>query len=128
VREETYRIVRRGGDFNRLLSNLEFLDDLRMHRGEKFSLGFAFVVSALNFREMPEFVRFSKRYHAVLVGFNFLRNQSGYSLEEFKKLDISRPDHPEYQEFLKVLRSDELRDSCVGWGSLGHLQPQRGGC
>jgi hypothetical protein len=128
VREETYRIVRRGGDFNRLLSNLEFLDDLRMHRGETFSLGFAFVVSALNFREMPEFVRFSKRYHAVLVGFNFLRNQSGYSLEEFKKLDISRPDHPEYQEFLKVLRSDELRDSCVGWGSLGHLQPQRGGC
>src|SRR5262249_21498203 len=56
ARPETYAIVRRGGDFARLRRNLEFI--ARMHAdGEVRGFVLAFVVQALNFREIPEFVR-----------------------------------------------------------------------
>jgi wyosine [tRNA(Phe)-imidazoG37] synthetase (radical SAM superfamily) len=123
VREETYRVVQRGGDFERLLASLEFIDDLRIRQGENFRLTFAFVVSVLNFRELPEFVRLGKRFHASQVDFNLIRNQSGFSAGEFARLNIANPNHPEHGEFLEVLGDKELSDPCVGWGSLGYLRP-----
>ena len=121
--EETYRVLRRGGDFRRLLANLEFLDSVRVSEGEEFTLIFNFVVSALNFREMPAFVELGRKFHAR-VEFHFLRNHWTFSLEEFKKLDISNPEHPDHADFLKVLEAEPLSDPCINWGSLGHLRPQ----
>jgi len=123
AREETYRVVRRGGDFKRLLANLEFLDSVRQREGEKFTLVLAFVVSALNFREIPGFLELAKRFRAF-PSFVFLRNHHVLPPATFKKLDISNPDHPEYAEFLKVLEAIPQPDSCIGWGSLGHLRPK----
>jgi hypothetical protein len=122
--EETYRVVLRGGDFKRLLTNLEFIDGLRVQEGEDFGLGLVFVVSALNFREMPEFVRLGKQFHAGIVSFALMRNQSGLPAEEFHKLNIANPDHPEHGEFLEILADKELSDPCVGWGTLGYLRPR----
>ena len=124
VREETYLLLQRGGDFRRLLANLEFIDGLRTRQGEDFALSLAFVVSAVNFREMPELVRLGKKFHADIIGFNFLRNQSGFAAEEFARLNIASPRHPEHGEFLKILADEELSDPRVGWGSLGHFRPQ----
>jgi sulfatase maturation enzyme AslB (radical SAM superfamily) len=121
--EETYRVVRRGGDFDRLRRNLEFLSVLRGREGEDFSLVFTFVVSALNFWEMPAFVRLAKQYGADAVEFSRLRNQSGYSTREFKALNIANPGHPEYGNFREVLRADELSGSYCRWGNLAYLQP-----
>jgi hypothetical protein len=124
AREETYRALLRGGDFNRLLTNLEFIDSLRVQEGEHFGLGLVFVVSSVNFREMPEFVRLGKRFHADIVNFTFLRNQMGWpAAEEFHKLNIANPNHPEHGEFLEVLTDKELSDTCVAWGALGYLHP-----
>lgn len=122
--EQTYRVLRRGGDFNRLLANMEFLNSIRIHEGEKFALLLRFVVSAFNFREMPAFVDLARRFHAH-VDFHFLRNHGTFSTAEFKKLNISNPAHPDYAEFLKVLEAEQLRDPCVDWGNLGHLRPRR---
>ena len=121
---ETYRVVRRGGDFGRLLANLEFLDHIRADEGEVFTLLLRFVVSALNFREMPAFVELAKRFHAV-VDFTFLRNHGSFSLEELKRLDMSNPGHPDYAEFLKILEGEQLLDPCVNWCDLGHLKPEK---
>jgi MoaA/NifB/PqqE/SkfB family radical SAM enzyme len=122
--EETYRVVRRGGDFKRLLANLEFLDNIRLDEGEKFTLGFSFVVSALNFREIPAFVELARRFHA-LPGFNFIRNHDTLPAAKFKELDISNPQHPDYAELLKFLEAEPLSDPNIRWGSLGHLRPRR---
>jgi len=125
--EETYRLVRRGGDFKRLLANLEFLDSIRKHEGEKFSMLFTFVVSLWNFREIPAFVELGKRFHA-LVGLSSLRNHLSLSPEEFKQIDIVNPDHPEHAELLAVLADERLRDPCVGFGSIEHLRPNPARC
>ena len=118
ARPETYCVVRRGGNFQRLLSNLAFLDDLRRGRGEKYRLELNFVVSSLNFREMPEFVQLGKRFHVDSILFTIVRNWGHLSLPEFEKLNVANPDHPEHQEFLKVLESPELSDPIVDCGSV----------
>jgi hypothetical protein len=124
ARAETYRIVRRGGDFQRLLSNLAFLDDLRSSRGEKFRLDLSFVVSSMNFREMPEFVLLGRRLHADSILFTIVRNWGHLSLAEFEKLNVAHPGHPEHQEFLRVLESPELSDPIVDCGSVAPYRRQ----
>jgi tetratricopeptide (TPR) repeat protein len=126
ARAETYCIVRRGGDFQRLLSNLAFLADLRSSRGEKFRFEISFVVSSMNFRDMPEFVQLGKRFHVDSILFTIVRNWGHLSLAEFEALNIVHPAHPEHQEFLRVLESPELSDPIVDCGSVAPYRRQQG--
>ena len=58
--KETYKI-NRGGNFDRLLKNLEFVSNLRKENIiEAFNINF--VVQANNFREMRQFIELGKRY------------------------------------------------------------------
>ena len=50
-----YRWTRRGGDWDQLLDNMEFLAELR-RSGEIGRLSLYFVVQHANFREMPAMV------------------------------------------------------------------------
>src|SRR5262249_12815082 len=50
--ESTYRIVRKGGDFQRLLQNLRFVAALR-HENRIKHLRLDFVVQSRNFRDIP---------------------------------------------------------------------------
>jgi tetratricopeptide (TPR) repeat protein/sulfatase maturation enzyme AslB (radical SAM superfamily) len=121
--EATYRICRRGGDFARLLSNLAFLDGLRRNEGEKFIWCLEFVVSARNFREMPDFVRLAKRYGADQVLFTAFFNWH-YTAEEFARINVADPCHPWHGEFLEILRAPEINDPMVAVSGLLHLRSQ----
>jgi len=118
ARPGTYRIVRRGGNFQRLLSNLAFLSSLKTSRGEKFRLEICFIVSSMNFRDMPEFVQLGKRFHVDSILFNLIRNWGHLSLTKFEELNVANPSHPEHQEFLRVMQSPELSDPIVDCGSV----------
>jgi|GEM_PF-802282 len=110
---ETYSVVRRGGNFDRLMKNLEFLDGLRISGKDSFNLELMYVVSAHNFREMPAFVHLAKRFHANLVTFTMVRANVGLTPEETKKWAAFDPDHPLYAEFLAVTQAPEMKDPIV---------------
>jgi molybdenum cofactor biosynthesis enzyme MoaA len=125
ARPETYKLVRRGGDFQRLRDNLAFLDGLRINEGERFELGVSFVVSAANFREIPEFVRFAKQFHANSVLFTILRNWGHLNKSEFDRLNIVSAWHPLHQEFAAILDAPELLDPIVNSGSIQPYRPSK---
>jgi pyruvate-formate lyase-activating enzyme len=114
---ETYQFVRRGGSFGRLLKNLAFIKQLR-DSGEIQQLEFSMVVQARNFREMPEFVRFGRAFSADLVSFQMIRKRDIFSSDEFEAAFIGNPDHPDYREFLEVLRSPDLMAPGVQLGNV----------
>jgi MoaA/NifB/PqqE/SkfB family radical SAM enzyme/SAM-dependent methyltransferase len=124
ARPETYRAVRRGGDFKRLESNLAFLDHLRSAVGEKFNLELNFTVSSLNFREVPEFVKLGKRYRVDATHFSVIRCWDHLSPAEFESLSVANPSHPEHEEFLRVMHSPELSDPIVDYGSVAPYRRQ----
>lgn len=100
--EQTYRRVRRGGNWKALQTNLEGIG--RRHRAgliPEFQLNF--VVQKMNYREMPDFVRMALHYGAR-VRFDPVHNQLGAFLDEqYAEANIYHPDHPEFEDFLRVL-------------------------
>jgi molybdenum cofactor biosynthesis enzyme MoaA len=110
--EETYRILRRGGTFSRLLKNLEFIKKLR-EIGEIKYLDFLMVVQNLNFKEMPDFVRLGLRYGADTITFQLIRNWRTYTESEFREHNIAGHVHPRHNEFLAILRDPLLSHPAV---------------
>lgn len=109
---DTYGIVRRGGNFNRLLQNLHFIRTLR-ESGEIKELVFSFVVQQRNYREMPDFVRLAEEFRADFVDFRMILDWGVSSAEEFSRNFIGSVNHPEHQEYLEILRRPELQGPTV---------------
>ena len=118
AREETYGVTRRGGTLERFVRNLAFLDELRQKGGEKFGITVQYVVSTLTFREMPEAVRLLRQYHVDRLVFIAFRNWGHVSNSESRRWIVTNPEHPEHEEFVRVLEDPDLRDAMVDLGSV----------
>jgi len=119
---ETYADVRRPGNFPRLLKNLAFIKTLR-ERNQISLLMFSMVVQAKNFREMPAFVKLGEAYGADVVSFNMFRQRDVFSRDEYEEAFIGDADHPEYGDFLAVLRAPEMSSPRVYIGNVGSYAP-----
>ena len=104
---DTYAFVRRGGSFARLLDNLEFVRELR-RAGEISHLEFSMVVQSRNFREIPDFIQLGADYAADRVSFQMIRKRDLFSGDEHKDAFIGDPAHPDYQEFVALLRQRDF--------------------
>ena len=116
--EATYAVNRRGGSFDVLLKNLEFVSELR-RRAELEWVGISFVVQENNFREMPAFVGLAKRLHFDLVLFNRLLNWGTFSTGEYQRRAVHLPTHERHRELLDLLRDQPFDDPIVHLGNLG---------
>lgn len=112
ARPETYAHVRRPGDMNKLIPNLEFLAELRRANEINF-LGLCFVVQARNFREMPEFVDLGKRLGVDLIWFQRIVNFGSFTSQEIIDADVAFPENPHHEEFKKVWAHPSLKDPIV---------------
>lgn len=117
--KETYEKLRRGGRFDILLKNIDFISKLRINQEIK-SLHFLFVVQKENYKEMPMFIDLAREFCADNVFFTKIRNWGTYTDEEFKDIYIFDPKHPEHEKFLETLLDPRLESKIV---NLGDLQP-----
>jgi len=114
AKSETYSHVRRGGDFNRLLRNLEFISTKR-HSQDRFNrYDLLFVVQACNFTEMADFVRLGKSLGVDSVEFSPIDHwDRGMNATEYRDSKVWDPRHPQYLEFMEALRDPILDDPKV---------------
>ena len=116
ARAPTYAAIRRGGDFGRLLRNLEFLAMLRRTARAPY-VRLDFVVQALNFREMPEAAELTRRLGFDGIKFQMIRSWNTYPPAEFARHNIGAPEHPEFRAFQEVLDDPRLHQPGVEfWG------------
>jgi MoaA/NifB/PqqE/SkfB family radical SAM enzyme len=116
----TYEVLRRGGKFERLLTNLGFVAGLR-RAGRIGGLRLDFVVQRRNFREMPAAVELGRAFGVDRVHFQMIRNWGTFTPAEFQAEYVGAPDHPEYEDLLAVLRHPSLRPPFVDLSTLGSL-------
>lgn len=117
AKEDTYKVVRRGGDFKRLLKNLEFLSALRQaNKFDNFCL--LFVVQKRNYREMASFIELGRRFKVDKVYFSRIHNWGTFSIDEFLDNDIARHDHPEHEDLVQTLKTLPVDDPIVELGNL----------
>lgn len=112
----TYEAIRRGGSFERLCTNLRFLGRIRAENRIDL-LRLDFVIQALNFREIPQFVEFARSIGADGVHFLMLRNWGTYSPEEYERLNLGSMRHPEHEAFREILSNLRLPSSFVDFGN-----------
>lgn len=116
---KTYRKLREGGDFNRLMDNLEFL--ARLKKTKKLKIKFNFVVQKQNFKEMPAFLKLARRFGCDKVAFTKLANKGTYSKEEFNRLAVHQPGHPQLEKLKNIMRNPIFKDPIVSFQNLSHL-------
>lgn len=111
-KEETYTVVRRGGDWNKLIESAEFLVKWKQKNYSPMTVAANFVVQTTNFREMPKYVKL-----CLDLGFDEIFFQKivdwGTFGSEFAPHAVWMESHPEHQEFLTVLRDPILRHKNV---------------
>ncbi len=122
--EPTFNILRRGGDWKRLIKNMRFLGKLR-REGEIPHLLQRYVVQVTNFREMPDFVRMGLDFAVDSVEFTLIRNWNTFTPEEFARHNIGSRDHPDYAEFLEILKDPIFDHPVVNLSGMRNLQPQK---
>lgn len=80
-----YQYTRRGGDFNKLIKNFEFINQLRAQGYIKY-LSMDFVVQQKNYKEMVDFIHFGKKFGNVdSIGFALITNWGTYPPKEFNQ-------------------------------------------
>ena len=117
---ETYSINRRGGIFEKLLENLEFISKLRKY-GPLKSVTISMVVQENNFKEMPDFVLLGKHFNFDIVYFGRLVDWGTFSEEEFRNRAIHFPSHPRHSEFIDLLQNEIFKEPIVSLGNLTEM-------
>ena len=113
----TYAITRRGGHWEQLQKNMEFISELR-RQGRINLLRLDFVVQKANYREMPGFIEIGKRFGVDQVYFSKAVNWGKWSAEEYRDQCIWEPDHPEHEAFADLIAQPLFDDPLVYLGNL----------
>src|SRR5215210_841529 len=107
----TFEKLRRGGNYEAFIQNMEFLRRLRI-AGVLPQLKFSFTYQLDNFREMITFVQFCEDMHADFALFERLQNIA-FSLEQYRERAVHYADHPLYMDFIDVIKNPIFRENHV---------------
>ncbi|WP_051328858.1 radical SAM protein [Geminicoccus roseus] len=118
---DTYAVIRKHGDWQRLRENLDFMAVLKRRGGVK-DWRLDFVVQARNYREMPAAADLARALGADGIHFHMIRNWGTFTPQAFREHLIAAPDHAEHQAFLAVLRDPALAWAGVDWSDLTPLR------
>ena len=118
---ETYHL-NRGGDFNLLLRNLDFVANLRaLGHIDRFFANF--LVQANNFRQMPAFADLGKQLGCDLIEFQRIENWGTYDEPAYRARAVHEPFHPDHEEFQTTLHHPALQHESVWLLKLGAQAP-----
>ncbi len=116
----TYAINRRGGEFDTLLRNLEYIATLRAE-GPLQWLELSMVVQNNNVDEMKDFVALGERFGVDRVAFSQIVNWGTFSEQEFQSRAVQLPEHPRHSALLETLGDPVFDDPRVFLGNLSAL-------
>ena len=111
--EFTYRHISKGGDYKKLMQNLDFMSKLRKEKKIGHLVN-TLVIQDRNFREIPSFIQRSFADYAFDQVILRPVYQWGTMEEEvywFK--DVLNPLHPYHEEYLEIMQDPALRDPRV---------------
>jgi len=118
--EKTYKIVRIGGDFSKLLKNLKFIENLRKSNIIP-SFEINFVVQKANYKEMKSFIGLGKKFNCDRIHFTSIQNIRASKKKEYSELAVHKKFHPEHKKLLKILEDPIFKDPVVYLDNLYDL-------
>ena len=104
---ETYEKIRRGGEWNLLLKNMEFLKSKK--QSSNIKLHTRMIVQNNNYSEILKFYDLSKQLDTDVVEYSRITNWGTWSREEFVQEDVFNPAHPNYEVAKNLINQVKLK-------------------
>lgn len=117
--QNTYSIIRRGGNFNVLLRNLYFLSELK--REKRFILLIRMIVQKDNFQEMIDFVKLGQKLNVDHVVFSEIQNWGTFSHNEYIEKAVHLESNHEFNALCRILKDPIFTEPIVNLGNLTTL-------
>jgi wyosine [tRNA(Phe)-imidazoG37] synthetase (radical SAM superfamily) len=115
--KETYEVVRRPGKWEDAYKAIEFIGGLNSADViNEFQMNF--VVQAINFREIPDFIRIGIKVGATRCQFTMIAPWPHLGMKQWKQINIADPDHPNHKEFRRVLKDPLLNHPIADTGFI----------
>src|SRR6516164_999237 len=109
--KETFEKLRRLGKYDIFREKMRWLSHRRASRAIP-QLKFSFTYQLDNFQEMRAFVEFCASMNADFAIFERLQNIA-FTHDEYRRKAVHYPDHPLYDEFIKVIKDPIFRTKRV---------------
>lgn len=122
--EPVYKLTRRGGEWNKLLSSSKFLVDWKKQNKSKVIIESNFVVQTNNYRDIPQFIELCKSLDFDVISFQKVVDWGTWTengLNTFKDHAIWHTSHPEHNEFLKIMQNPLLKESKINATNLNEF-------
>jgi MoaA/NifB/PqqE/SkfB family radical SAM enzyme len=111
--KETYESIRRNGNFEKLVRNMQFASELRKN-GQLAYFRMNFVVQRENYKEMVSFVEWGESLGVDEIFFTKILNWGTYTDEEFKNISMMEEDGVTPKaELLEVLENPIIKNSKI---------------
>ena len=105
MKEKTYNKIVRGGNYKKVIENLEYLSSLKK-QGKIERLELHFTVTSLNYKEIPDIIKYTRKLGAKirLLGLDCSRD-----LEKlYNQLNIQSTNHPDYNKLVMLTHKKEF--------------------
>ena len=117
---ETYNIVRRGGEWDKVLDSAKYIAVWKQKHYSNMQLTGNFVVQAANYKEMPAYVELLDALGFDEILFQAVHDWGTFS--DYSSHAVWRSEHPEYSEFLKCLHDPRLNNKKVNLTNLSDIK------
>ena len=121
TKKETYNKLVVNGDFDKVMNNLSFLSSLKKEgKLDRFILNF--VVNSYNYKEMVPYMKLAQKIGATVGFLELLELET--NKEIFDEINIFNEKHPEFNNFVKVLKNPIFRSEiCTINDTMLNLKP-----
>jgi MoaA/NifB/PqqE/SkfB family radical SAM enzyme len=120
--EETYDVVRRGGEWSTLLKNCDYINS-EIANNPNVRVLTQFVVQDLNYREMTDYANLilTRYSNFCYVEFQLVIDWGNWSLDIYDQRTIWKTKHPEYTTFREVLKDPVFSNPKVRLGNVANV-------
>ena len=125
--EETYKIVRKGGNFTKLVNNLEVFDNMVQQNLFPRLTGWQtnFIVQRDNFRELKQFVEWQVTFKTIrYIWTNLIAQWYHLEDDEYNEMAIWRDGSPYQQELIDILKDPIFKHPKLKAGNMNILMPK----
>lgn len=115
----TYKLVRAGGNWNKLLDSVRFLAQWRNENSSALTITSNFVVQHKNYHEIVDYIKLCKELRVDYINLQQIDNWGTFS--NFDEQAVNKPTHVEYSQLLGIMQDPLLKDPQVNMTNLSHL-------
>jgi len=122
ARPETYDKIRAGGNWNTLMSNLQYLDPISAERG--IEIYYDYVVQKSNHREMLEFCELVSKTapNYKHIQFTLVSDWGTWPKEQYEKQAIWKDNHPDHAAWLEYLADPRFNNYRINWMNVNQYR------